>query len=92
MRLATETREDRCQEMPPERLARDELRATRYAGLQHVECRLSEHRLVLSGTVSSYFLKQLAQSVLRKRFGDHWQIENRLQVVPEEEPPPPYAG
>uniref|UniRef100_A0A7C4LLF6 BON domain-containing protein n=1 Tax=Schlesneria paludicola TaxID=360056 RepID=A0A7C4LLF6_9PLAN len=92
MRLASQPVEVSAGEIPHERMAHAELRATPYVGLHRVECRLSGCRLVLSGKVSSFFLKQVAQSVLLRRFGSGLAIENRLEVIPERDTNVPEWG
>ena len=39
------------------------LRMTGYQGLQNVDCHWQDGKLVLRGTVATYYLKQLAQSL-----------------------------
>jgi hypothetical protein len=51
-----------------------------YAGLRQVECHLIEGQVVLTGCVPSYFLKQMAQSVLLKLCGLEMPFDNRIQV------------
>lgn len=52
-----------------------------YVGLRQVECHSLGDRLVLSGTVPSYFLKQLAQSLLLNRWNGAIEVDNKLEVV-----------
>jgi hypothetical protein len=57
-----------------------ELRTSPYRELRRVACRLEGVRLILTGTVSSFYLKQLAQGLLFRRFGDGLPIINHLEV------------
>ena len=50
-----------------------------YAALYFIDCELEGDRLVLSGQVPSYHLKQLAQ-VLAQRVDGIERIDNRLEV------------
>jgi len=49
-----------------------------YGALQHVSCQSNGHGLVLEGTVPSYFLKQVAQTIAL-RHAPH--VENHISVV-----------
>lgn len=59
--------------------AHSQLAATGYAALQNVHCEAQEDLLILSGTVPSYYLKQVAQTVAGNMEGIN-RIENRLEV------------
>jgi hypothetical protein len=59
----------------------EELQASGYRALHHLSCRVSDGRVVLCGTVPSYYLKQVAQCVVSRRFGEQWAVENRVEVV-----------
>lgn len=59
--------------------AATKLAATGYAPLENVECEVQEDMLILSGTVPSYYLKQVAQTVAGNMEGIT-RIENRLEV------------
>ncbi|WP_145388918.1 BON domain-containing protein [Stieleria neptunia] len=48
--------------------------------LANVVCDYSDGRIVLSGRVTSYYLKQLAQEIVRKVEATA-AVENRLRVV-----------
>jgi CheY-like chemotaxis protein len=58
-----------------------DLRGSPYEAVRRVECRLRDGVLTLWGQVSSYYLKQLAQEVARRRLADAARIRNTLQVV-----------
>lgn len=60
--------------------ARAELDSLPYGALRRTSCRMQENRLVLSGTVPSFHLKQLAQEHLRKCMGPEVLISNELLV------------
>jgi osmotically-inducible protein OsmY len=55
------------------------LRQSPYAELRRVRCRFREGVLVLHGRVSCYYLKQVAQHLVRRLTGVV-EIENRLDV------------
>jgi len=53
--------------------------------LRLVECEVAERTIVLRGTVSSYYEKQLAQEMVRaQRMG--WLIANLIEVVQRDDP------
>lgn len=56
------------------------LRDASYAELRQVECRWEQDRLVLVGTVTSFYLKQLAQTILLNQWGSEIQLDNRVEV------------
>lgn len=60
--------------------AHAELRSSAYWGLRQIECHVDGQRLKLVGKVSSYFLKQIAQALLMKRFSGTLQILNEIDV------------
>lgn len=62
--------------------AQQALRQATYAEIKLVECQFSDRRLVLMGAVSSFYQKQLAQSVVLKAVGNDVCVENRLHVIP----------
>lgn len=55
------------------------LAASGYPPLQHLRCETIDGVVVLSGTVPSYYLKQMAQTVAGKAAAVQ-QVENRLEV------------
>ncbi len=52
-----------------------------YAELRHVSCEFHEGTLTLRGSVSRYYLKQVAQSAV-SRLGGVAEIDNQLNVAP----------
>lgn len=58
----------------------ESLREAAYAELRRVRCRSEEDRLVLEGTVTSFYLKQLAQSILLHQWGNEIPVDNRVEV------------
>jgi hypothetical protein len=62
----------------------DCLFASRYADLAFVDCELHGNRVVLSGSVPSYRLKQVAQALVMRVVGAG-RVDNRLAVRPHEE-------
>ena len=63
-------------------IARQRLHSSRYALLKLVECEQKNGVIVIRGTVSSYFLKQIAQEQLRSIQG-MTHIVNELVVQKE---------
>ena len=61
------------------RRVRDRLAASGHSVLQQIELELVRGRLVLRGTVPSFYLKQLAQHAAR-RVPEVTEIDNRLEV------------
>jgi osmotically-inducible protein OsmY len=59
--------------------ARERLAASPYSSIRRIDCSYADGVLVLSGEVSSYYEKQLAQSVLIGMEGVE-QIANQLSV------------
>jgi two-component sensor histidine kinase len=55
-------------------------RSNHHSGLRNVFCEFHQGVITLTGHVSSYFLKQLAQETTRELEIDH-RIVNNLQVV-----------
>lgn len=68
---------------------RVELRASRYSEVRRVECDEYDGYLVLTGNVSSFYLKQIAQSLLFQRFGYSLPLVNDLRVIHAKPDPPP---
>lgn len=68
-------------ELPAECAAHVELWNSSFSALRRVRCRVRDRRLALSGSVPSYYVKQVAQSLLMERFGDEYIVENRLEVA-----------
>jgi hypothetical protein len=64
-----------------EESAHAELTRCGYAELRRVRCEHHEGVLTLRGTVPSYYLKQIAQSVMLKRFDGTIVVNNRLAVT-----------
>jgi hypothetical protein len=50
-----------------------------HPALRHLSVESSNEALIISGTVSCYYHKQLAQEALRPIRGD-WQLVNHIQV------------
>ena len=63
--------------------ARAALRNAPYAGLRQVECRREGDSLVLTGSVPSFYLKQMAQCQLGKLWCGTVSVVNRLKVESE---------
>jgi hypothetical protein len=57
-----------------------ELRTSRYSEVRRIECLIERECIVLAGDVSSYFLKQIAQSQLFLKFGYSLPIVNDIRV------------
>jgi hypothetical protein len=77
----------RCQRTSVEDLAemvQAELQTSRYSEVRRIECQIDHECIVLAGCVSSYYLKQMAQSQLFQSFGYALPIVNDLQVIPDD--------
>lgn len=59
-----------------------ELHASAYRPIQTIECHVHEDLVILSGRVPSFYIKQVAQTVVMKIAGVK-SIENRLRVENE---------
>lgn len=68
-----------CPNQTLKRAARD-LLATSHPDLSQVDCAVSEGELQLRGAVPSYYTKQLAQSIIMKRYGRSLKVDNGLVV------------
>ena len=64
--------------------AHAEVRSLPYGPLREVTCRVENDVAVLSGRVSNFYQKQLAQERLRQCLGADIQIRNDLQVRGED--------
>ncbi len=60
-------------------IAEQRLHAARFADMRRVSCCFADGVLTLRGVVASYYLKQLAQTIVRT-IGDVSQVENCLRV------------
>lgn len=56
------------------------LRKAPYGGLKAADCHLADGHLVLSGSVPSFFLKQMAQTLMLQVLDSTIQVDNRLEV------------
>lgn len=83
IQLKSPTLMDRAEEV------RVELRASCYSEVRRVECDEFDGYLVLTGSVSSFYLKQMAQSLLFRRFGFSLPIVNDLRVIQSRTEPLP---
>jgi hypothetical protein len=61
-------------------LAQAKLRASAYPGLRVLDCDFQDGVLVIRGRVCSYYLKQLAQTLIRQMPGIK-VIQNQVRVV-----------
>jgi osmotically-inducible protein OsmY len=66
-------------------IVRIRLEQSSYRELRGVSCEFHEGVLTLRGRVSSYYLKQVAQTLIRGLDGIS-QVNNRLSVVPRPHP------
>ena len=60
--------------------AQSRLRKSGYHQLQHISCEFHEGVLTLRGRVSSFYLKQVAQTLINQLDGVG-EVNNRLEVV-----------
>lgn len=56
------------------------LRQSKYRQIQELTCFVREHCIVLCGMVDSFYLKQLAQALLRRFSLEGWAIHNTIDV------------
>jgi len=62
-------------------MVESQMRHSGYYELHYISCDFHEGVLILRGCVSSYYLKQLAQSLVLQLTGVE-EVNNRLEVVP----------
>lgn len=55
------------------------LQSSKHAPLRQIRCDVRDVMIVLTDVVTSYYLKQLAQTTIL-RIGDDYRVENRLRV------------
>ena len=60
--------------------ARAALRSSAYHPVRHVSCEVRECVLILRGRVPSFYMKQMAQNVVRHLLIDALVMENRVEV------------
>ncbi|MFG0263310.1 MAG: BON domain-containing protein [Novipirellula sp. JB048] len=60
-------------------MATERFRTCSYSAIRHVHCRFHEGVLVLSGQVPTFYMKQVAQELIRN-LNSIEQINNRLHV------------
>ena len=65
----------------PVAIVQQELQAAGYRGLRGVTSHLSDGVLVLKGCVSSFYQKQIAQTIARRHLSPGSLIDNRIRVV-----------
>ena len=56
------------------------LQTSNYACLRRVSCDVCQGVVTLSGRVPSFYLKQLAQTIVLGLVSDSWAIDNQLEV------------
>ena len=61
--------------------ASDLLRENPVSDLRRIDVTESDHEIVLSGIVTSYYLKQMAQETVRPALAGR-RLQNRLLVLP----------
>jgi osmotically-inducible protein OsmY len=64
---------------PPQSRAKETLQQHLVPGLRRVHVELNESEVIISGTVSSYYLKQVAQEALKSILGIR-TLNNRVEV------------
>lgn len=78
-RRAVQTR----RELAIEEQAQAELNSAPYLAVRRVSCQVKGGVLSLQGRVPSFYLKQVAQALLRRYLEAGFVMENRLDVVYE---------
>ena len=71
---------DRSGDAEKVQVFRDAIDNTRHRGLSGLRIKLADHSVLLSGTVSSYYLKQVAQESIRP-YAIGLTIRNELKVT-----------
>lgn len=61
--------------------ANGELRRSAYSGLRSLQARVQEGVVRIQGSVPTYFLKQMAQTLLQQVCGPEASIDNRVTVA-----------
>jgi len=74
MKTATDTRRDLAE------VARGVLHNTPYGALRRISCEYHDGALILRGELPTYFLKQIAQTVVARLPGVA-QVHNQIDVV-----------
>ncbi|MCA9177668.1 MAG: hypothetical protein KDB14_24535 [Planctomycetales bacterium] len=59
---------------------RDTLVASAYHPIRHIRCDLVDHALVLRGKLPSFFLLQVAQTLVQRELPAGVTIDNRIEV------------
>jgi hypothetical protein len=67
-------------ELATEEQAQAELSNSKYLGVRRLSCQVRGGVLTLNGQVTSFFLKQVAQSLLRRYLETGIVLEDRLDV------------
>lgn len=65
-------------------LAESKLRNSGYDALRYIQCSVEERMLVLDGCVSTFHLKQVAQTTVKDvvaRYSSVLRIDNRIEVL-----------
>ena len=60
---------------------REELGTSRYWPIRHLVCQIDRDRITVQGTVSSFYLKQIAQTVATKVVGIEY-VRSEIHVEP----------
>lgn len=60
--------------------ARDALSTSKYVALRQLNCRVAEGDVEISGTVSSFYLKQVAQAAMQ-RLNPAGHVRNLVEVT-----------
>jgi len=67
-------------ELAMEEQAQSELSSSKYLGVRRLSCQVRRGVLTLNGRVPSFYLKQVAQSLLRRYLERGIILEDRLDV------------
>ena len=77
--LALATRSEPISEFALQSQVRAALQTAGYRPLAGLDCRLTNGSIVLTGRVPSYYLKQVAQTVVL-RLATAWRVDNCVNV------------
>jgi hypothetical protein len=74
------TSTESCHEPTLTSLIHKEIQAARYPGVRQVRSFVKEGVLVLHGRVTSFYLKQIAQTLVRRHLQPQIAIDNQISV------------
>jgi hypothetical protein len=64
---------------------KSELSSSQYGAIRHLVCRIDRDRITVQGTVPSFYMRQVAQSLVAKVVGIEY-MRSEIDVQPEQVP------